>query len=412
MLRRSLSLAIISLGLAAEARAAGFLIYDLSGEALGKASAVVASTREPAAIWFNPAALAYEGHGVSVGATGVMADARFEAKDGEETETKTGRFVLPALFGHARVHDRVSVGFGAFPAFGLAITWPENWRGREHAIDAAITTVNLNPSVAVQLTPQLSLGAGFNAVRGTVEFENALPAVVGGTARIGGGTWGYGGNAALLFRALPEYLHLGLTYRSRVALDFKGRVDFDPHPDFARSLRDEGGKASITLPDILSAGVMWRPVPSFALTFDTNLVFWSTFERLVIDFETQPDKVMERRNKNSFTFRLGGDWTTPAPGLNVRAGFIFDQNPSPPETLAPSLPDANRLDFALGLGYRRGPWKADLGYLLVYFLPSKAEGGMEKEGPEGTYHSLAQLLGLTVAVLFDESGLTTVARSR
>ena len=37
--------------------ASGFLIYDLSGEAIGRASAVSAESSEPAAVWFNPAQL-------------------------------------------------------------------------------------------------------------------------------------------------------------------------------------------------------------------------------------------------------------------------------------------------------------------------------------------------------------------
>jgi long-subunit fatty acid transport protein len=98
------------------------------------------------------------------------------------------------------------------------------------------------------------------------------------------------------------------------------------------------------------------------------------------------------------TLRLGVDWATPKPGLSARAGFIFDQNPAPSETLAPSLPDGNRLDFALGLGYRWSWLKADVGYLLVYFLPAEATTG--REGPEGTYRSLAQLFGLTLSALF------------
>ncbi len=384
---------------ASQAQAAGFLIYDLSAEALGKASAVTASTREPAAVWFNPAALAYMGHGVSLGATGVMATARFEPKGGgPEVQTEPGRFVLPTLFANTRVHDRVALGFGVYPAFGLSITWPEDWLGREHAIKASIQTVSFNPTVAVKLLPDLSFAVGASAVRGAVEFLNGLPAAVGGgTAQIGGGTWGFGGNAALLYQAVPDVVHLALTWRSRVRLDFDGRVDFDPHPDFARSLPDEGGTAVITLPDVFSAGVMWRPTPSWTLTFDPNLVLWSTFDQLVIDFATAPDEVMERNNKPAFTLRFGTEWTSPE-GLSLRGGLIFDQNPSPAETMAPSLPDANRVDLALGIGYAAGAWKVDAGYLLVYFLPSEAIGG--KEGPEGTYHSLAHLLGLTVSAQF------------
>ena len=35
-------------------RASGFLIYDISGQAIARASAVSADSEEPAAVWFNP----------------------------------------------------------------------------------------------------------------------------------------------------------------------------------------------------------------------------------------------------------------------------------------------------------------------------------------------------------------------
>jgi long-chain fatty acid transport protein len=380
-------------------RAGGFLIYDLSAEAIGKASAVSASTSEPAAVWFNPAALAYQEHGVSLSGVAVLARSRFEPLGGgPEVESEPGRFLLPTFFGTVRLHDRLALGFGFFPAFGLTIAWPEDWLGRESTIKASIETVNFNPTAAVKLLPELSLAAGLQVIRGAVELKNALPAVVGGTATIGAGTWGLGANAALLYRPLPDRFHLALAYRSRAELSFDGRVDFDPHPDFAPSLPDQRGGAGITIPDIFTLGVMWRPAPNLTLTFDPNLVLWSTFDRVVIDFETAPDRILERNSRNTVTLRLGVDWATPAPGLSARAGLIFDQNASPAATLAPSLPDGNRLDFALGLGYRWQWLKADVGYLFVYFLPSKATTG--REGPEGTYRTLAQVFGVTVSALF------------
>jgi long-chain fatty acid transport protein len=384
----------------APARAGGFLIYEMSAEAMGKASAVSASTQEPAAVWFNPAALVTQGSGVSLSGVGVLASTRFQPADETQPEQKTkpGRFLLPTVFATARAHERVAVALGVFPSFGLSVAWPEDWLGRESTIKASIQTVNFNPTVAVGLLPQLSLGAGLQIVRGAVELQNALPAVVGGTATLGGGAWGVGANAGLLYRALPDRLHLAFTYRSRVKMSFDGRVDFQPHPDFAPSLPDQGGGAKITLPDILTLGVMWRPIPSLTLTFDPNLVLWSTFDRLVIDFESREDQILERNNHNAVTLRLGADWATPQPGLSARIGFLFDQNPAPSETLAPSLPDGNRLDLALGVGYRWNWLKADLGYLFVYFLPAKSTTG--REGPEGTYRSIAQLFGLTVSALF------------
>ena len=94
--------------------ASGFLIYDLSGNALARASAVSATVEEPAAVWFNPAALAF-GKGVKASAGGVFVSAksRFSSSEtGNETSSDRGNFVLPTLFASAIINERVAVGMG------------------------------------------------------------------------------------------------------------------------------------------------------------------------------------------------------------------------------------------------------------------------------------------------------------
>jgi long-chain fatty acid transport protein len=399
MIRRATPLVFV-LALAGRAQASGYLVYDASAEALGKASAVTASVNEPAAVWFNPGALAFmKGYGASVGGTMALAHNTFEPKGGgPEVKSKARVFFLPNVYAEGAVTDRLHLGVAALTAFGLGIEWPADWIGREAAIKAKIETFTINPNVAWRLTDRIGIAAGFQAVRASVDFINGLPALIGGTVEVGGGTWGYGGNVGLLVKALPEVVHLGLSYRSRVKLKFDGRADFDPNPEFASALPDQPGKAEVTLPDIIALGVMWRPTQCLALTLDPDIVLWQTYDKIVLDFATAPDKVLERNFHPAVTVRLGADWTTSVPGLNLRGGLIYDQNPSPKDTLAPSLPDSHRIDVALGIGYRRGWFKADLAYLLVYFLPSESIGG--KEGPEGTYRTLSHLIGFSVSAQF------------
>lgn len=393
-------LSLFSVILARPAWGSGYLVYDASAEALGKASAVTASTSEPAAAWFNPGALAFmSGYGVSAGGTFALAHNSFEpAGGGPRTSTKPNLFLLPQFFADAAVSDRLHLSLAALTAFGLGIEWPADWVGREAAIKAKIETFDINPNVSYRLTDRIGVAAGVQVVRASVDFINGLPALVGGTVEVGGGTWGVGGSAAILVKALPEVLHFGAAYKSRVKLRFEGRADFDPNPEFASSLPDQPGTAEITLPDIIALGAMWRPAEHLALTLDPDIVLWNTYDKIVLDFATAPDKTLNRRFHPAVTVRLGADWTTPAPGLNLRGGFIYDQNPSPQDTLAPSLPDAHRLEVSVGIGYRHGWFKADLAYLLVYFLPSDATGGVE--GPVGTYRTLSHLIGITVGASF------------
>jgi long-chain fatty acid transport protein len=381
--------------------ASGFLIYDLSGEGIGRASAVSADASEPAAGWYNPAGLAFGGRvNASLGGVFITARSSFELKTtGAETSSERGNFVLPALFVDGKITDRIAVGLGVYSAFGIGLTWPYDWVGRENAISASLETVSINPNVAVRLNRDISLAAGFDAIRGSVDFRNGLPSIVGGDVRLAGGAWGYGFNAAVLYRALPERLHFALTYRSRVKLAFSGRADFSPsNPDFARTLADQPGHAEITLPDIITAGVMGRPTRRLTLGFDANAVLWSTYQHIPIDFQSAPDRVLSPQGRNTYTLRAGVDYLTPLAGLHARGGLIFDHGAIPSSGLGPALPDSDRVDLTVGLGYGRDAWKVDLGYMIVVFLPNDATGGIES--PEGTYRTLAHLLGLTVGVHF------------
>jgi long-chain fatty acid transport protein len=382
-------------------RANGFLIYDLSGESLARASAVSADVTEPAAVWFNPAGLAYlEGVNASLGGTFVTARSSFEqAGTGAETSSERGNFLLPALFASAKVSERVALGLGVYSAFGIGVSWPPDWVGRENAISASLVALSFNPNVAVKLSEQWSVAAGFDALRSTVDFRIGLPSLVGGDMRLVGGTWGFGFNAAALFRAVPDELHFALSYRSRVKLGFEGRADFSPaNPDFERALPDQPGHADITLPDIITAGVMGKPSPALTLGFDANVVLWSTYDEIEIDFESAPDKTLHPQGQDSFTLRAGMDYLTPLPGFHVRAGAIYDRGALPAEGLSPALPESDRIDLTGGFGYEQEHWKVDLGYMLVMFLPAEAKGGIES--PEGTYSSLAHLVGLTAAARF------------
>jgi long-chain fatty acid transport protein len=401
-LRASLTvLAVLGGALAARpCLASGFLIYDISGQAIGRASAVTADDPEPAAVWFNPANLAFMG-GVSASAGGVFLTTKTTfspSGGGPDTSTDRGNFLLPEFFVNGRITDRVALGMGVYSTFGIGITWPYDWEGREAAIKASLETLTFNPTVAVLVHPQVSVAAGFDAVRSVVDFTNGLPAIIGGDVRLAAGAWGFGFNVGALYKIYPGRLHVALAYRSRVKLDFDdGRARFSPaNPDFKPSLPDQPGSASITLPDIITVGVMGRPRADLALSFDANVVLWSTYDRIDIKFQSAPARAIVPNGQDTFTLRAGADWTFPVrcPGLHLRGGLIYDRGALPSSNLGPGLPDSDRIDVALGAGYGRGHFRGDLGYLLVIFLPHDATGGTE--GPVGTYNTIAHLLGLTL----------------
>ena len=400
--------ALLSFLSAGTARAGGYIVYDLSADALGQASAVSASIQDPMATWFNPAGLAFmPGWQVSLAGTYIRASNAFDpASGGSTVAAKPGNFTLPALAVGGRILDWFAVGLGVYTPYGLGTTWPNDWVGREYAIDTSLQTVVINPTLAFKLYKTVSLGVGADIAYASVDLVSGLPAAMGGTGHIGATTWTAGGNIGLLWKAIPGLFHVAATYRSRMKMAFDGKADFDPeHPEFERTLPDQGGKAEMTIPDIITVGLSYRPIESLTLGLDVNVILWSVYDKLVLDLEESDDIIHMRKWKNTVVVRLGVDWVAPLKPetgrLHVRGGFIFDQDPARKEYLDPSLPDSNRIDFSLGVGYEYRWIKADLGYMFIYFLPAEATTG--REGPEGTYHSYAHMLGLTLTGRFGKA---------
>ena len=383
------------------ARASGFLLYEQSAPAMARGAAVVAATHDPSAAWFNPAAVTdLPDWGASLSTALVWPSTRFSPAAGGEDTRAGGRLSLvPGLFAHGRLSDRLRLSLAVLAPFGLYVQWPEGWAGAEQSLKTDLKILAVNPSVAFRLNDRWSVAAGASPIRGLVKLAIALPAPNdGGRADLDGAAWGFQANLAVLWKALPERLHLGLTYRSRTRLDFKGTADFSGvAPGLQETLPDQGVKASITLPDVFAFGVMWRPLPRLELDAEIDWVLWSTFKELFIDFEnpgTPFDRSIKRSSVKPLTGRLGAQWDWLDLGLCARAGASYDQSASRKDTLAPSAPDANRVGLATGVGWQHGRFTVDLAYLFALFLPAESSGPNAK--PEGTYRTRAHVLAITL----------------
>jgi long-chain fatty acid transport protein len=385
------------------ARASGFLLYEQSAPALGKGSAVVASTRDPSAAWFNPAAAAYlPAWGASVSTALVFPATRFapDQAGSDEVASRAKPAVVPSIFMHGAVSSRVQLSLAVLVPFGLVVRWPDGWVGAQQSLVTDLKVFTANPGVAVRLDERLSIAAGLSIARGLVTLAQGLPPVPGGRADLKGDAWGNfpfgvaGFNLGVLYRWRPDQLHLAATYRSRMRLDFTGDADFQTEsPGLDQIFSDQRAAATITLPDVLAAGVMWRPLPRLELSFELNWVLWSTFKELKIDFSSPltPDREIQRSSVDPLTGRLGVEWQWPA--LAARAGVSYDQSASRKETLAPSAPDANRLSLGAGLGWQRRWFTADVAYLYAHLFPAESTGM-----PPGTYRSHAHIIAVTVGV--------------
>ena len=291
------------------------------------------------------------------------------------------------------------VALGAFTNYGLGIRWPVDFDGRFEASASNLQTFTVNPTVAWRFHEHVSVGAGFDLVRGTVELSRQLNFVdTEGTLHLGAGTWGYGGNVGVTTHWLADRLAVGLAWRSAVALRFKGSADFTVPREFQAQLKDQDVSTQVLLPHTVSLGGAFKASARLRLSLDVTYTSWSSLKTLSLQFaDSALNTALKFHWSDTVAVRAGAEYSLLEQGkgraLRVRLGAGFDPSPAPSNTLSPSLPDASRVLVGAGVGYQLGNFSADLGYLFVFLLPRASE----PDAFPARYSGMAHVLGLSVA---------------
>ena len=71
---------------------------------------------------------------------------------------------------------------------------------------------------------------------------------------------------------------------------------------------------------------------------------------------------------------------------------MYDPTPSPQDTITPDVPDANRINIAVGAGYQWGRFALDAGYQVVVITSAKTTAPQLP----GSYSGIANLLSVTL----------------
>lgn len=396
---KKLFVAIVSLT-ASVASAAGFALDIQSARATGQGSAMTAGVDDTSAIYYNPAGLVQtKGLNVNLGAHMIIPGVQFEPTGGEAVQVQANPVIPPHLSASVKLSDDVAVGLGAFVPFGNTATWPEGWVGEQLIHKSSVQFFYLSPSVSFRLHDRVRVGLGMDFVRGIVEQERVLNFVDSkGALKLGGSGNGSGAVAGLQVDIIKEMLSAGFVYRGSVRIPFEGSVDFQDVPtELQTTLEDQDLTSEFTLPDQYQLGLTFKPMTGLRVSADAWYVDWSAFKSISIQFD---DPSLSTEDVKDWTgvwsFRFGGEYNVDN-HIAVRAGFKIDPSPSPAETLAPNLPDSNRIAINLGGGYNTGMFSADLAYQLTILT-----GKESTFAPlPGRYSGLAHVIGLTLGYHLD-----------
>ncbi|MDO8944334.1 MAG: outer membrane protein transport protein, partial [Desulfobacterales bacterium] len=235
---KPLSLFLVLMLAASTSFAGGFRLPEAGVKAMGMGFAFTAQADDPSAIYFNPAGLTQlKGNNVMIGGTYVYE------KGGEFTGTtpvddapafdtvkterqKTLHFFIPNMYLTSSPGNGISYGIGVFAPFGLG----QEYRGihdsifRNQITKIDLMTVVVNPTIAFEIDPMLSVGFGIDYMYGKATLAKTpwSPLLGGNLYNLelegDGDAWGY--NFGLLLKPTKN-LRIGANYRSPFELDIK-----------------------------------------------------------------------------------------------------------------------------------------------------------------------------------------------
>jgi long-chain fatty acid transport protein len=418
----TLSLALVP----ATSSASGFSIYEQGGRAMGFAGAYTAVTDDPSAIFHNAGGIAFlDGTRVYFGGTLVAPKSSFLGADplpgaGILEKQDVGVIPVPTFYFTQGLGKSVVWGVGVYTPYGLRTEWanPDTFTGRHISLEADLKGVAINPTVALKLTSQLSVGVGLDVRLAKVQLRRRVPSINPFTQQVvdiaeakleSGYDSGIGFNVGVVAKPTEE-LSLGVSYRHRVKVDFEGEATFtlvstgdsrlDPLVAANPLLKGRPPlTTSITFPGILSGGMAydWK---RWTVTADAVWFNWSTFDQLALTFPDRPqlDQTVIEDYRNNWQFRagverrLGEHWA-------VRGGYHYDQTPVPVESVSPLLPDQDRHGLALGGSWVRERWRVDAGLWYLFLSPRSTEG-RNRDDYNGSYDNSALTLGISLGHRF------------
>ena len=422
---KTLPVLLVLLFAASTSFAAGFRLPEAGVKAMGMGFAFTAQADDPSAIYFNPAGLTQlKGQNIMVGVTYVRENGNeftgttplTGGATVSETQKSLNFFIPNAYYTRTTNSGNVAYGVGIFAPFGLGQEYKDKhtsiFRNQITMID--LQTIVVNPTIAFKVNEVLSVGGGIDYMYGRAKLEQTPVSLVGnlydGELKGNGDAWGY--NFGLLLKP-TENLRIGANYRSPFTLEIK---DADVNFSNVNAAYGSGllgttpsntkGSATVAMPATFALGAAYT-MGKLTVEADADWTFWHSFSSLPITLENQvptaPSTNAQKNWKDVCAVRLGVEYRVTDP-LALRAGFYYDPTPVPGSTLGPELPDATRLNYTVGAGYKVGPWTIDGAFMYIDKKDRTVSNfrleGSNPVGQNGTWTGNAWLAGLDVGYRF------------
>ena len=386
---------------------AGGIELRLSGyRQMGMAHTGTGLAWDASAAFFNPGALSFiRNRHIQFGGSMLVPYTTYLARTPNFNTADTDTSSLSPIYMYAawrKKGSRFTVGLSINNPFGQTVRWPATWKGRFISIETSLNTFFIQPTVSYQLSDQWGIGAGliygFGSFLQSKALEFSGKNQTESSAEISGNGQGWGAQVGVYFRP-SQLFSLGIKFRSSLDLSIpEGTAEFNVPASLEQEFPETTFKTTFPLPYELSIGLGYRPQENLILALDVNIVGWSVFDSLVIDYADNtaflPDDQTFRNYRNTVSARVGAEFDIRQQWF-FRGGIFFEESPVQERFLSPEFPDANRVGTSIGLGFKVGKRiQVDIAY--KYELTGERTESFDQRRFDGTYESSSHALGIGV----------------
>lgn len=333
----------------------GFRIPNQDAEAIARGNAFAATADNPAAIYYNPAGITQlPGLNAQFGILNYFGiNTHYDSPSGIHSDTKFELLPVPQLYvTYSPTNLPLSFGLGIYAPFGLGVKWPQDSGFRSLAIESRLQYITLNPVIAWKVHPTLSLAIGPTINYSQIMFSRGL-ASPSDMLKFKGYDLSYGFTAGLLWKPLQQW-SFGLNYRSATTLNYDGHTTYNP----GISIPPAKTTARVEYPQIVSAGISYRPTPKWNIEVDVDWANWDTLNTVTLKGSKSifgADLPLQFNWHDSWFYEIGVTRYFDK-GWFVSAGYFFSGDTTSGKYFTPAVPDTDLHVGSLGVGRKGKRW--------------------------------------------------------
>lgn len=366
-MKRYLTLSLI---LSSALFGAGYQVPNNSVNSAALATAYVANANGADAAYYNPANMVYNGdnHEIEGSLTYVsLSSINYKSTSGTyDINSKKHTTLIPSLnYASNKLTDSgIRVGFSIASPYGSTREWSDF--PATAAKKFSLKTVELNPSIAIPITNQLSVGLGVRYVIASGDVQVNLNPATNTTVEMDGEDKGFAYNLAITYQA-SEKLNLAATYRSDIMLNIEGNANVVLA---GTSLPTMGASLKVAIPDnlILAAAYKLSEQTTVEATFDMTM--WSRVTEQDFNYSNATVEATalgtrkEIKWHDSYAYRLGITHQLDDT-LTIMGGIAYSTNPADEADVSFSSPESDSMTYALGGRYTVNK-SLELGLAVLY----------------------------------------------